>query len=198
MTGVMRRGLWWLMLAVVIAVVDQGTKYLALSELPVREAVPVFPFLNFTLTSNPGGAFSFLSNQEGWQRWFFIVVSVVVSAVLIKWLLSLRVGHRTLALALTLVLGGALGNLSDRIILGEVTDYIDVYYVKDFFGEDLGEQTARGSFWKGYLYRGNVYHAGKYYENVFYRGWHWPAFNVADSAIFIGALLLFVVIFRSD
>ena len=182
----------------VLVIVDQWTKYLALNSLSVGESVAVFPYVNLTLTSNPGGAFSLLSDQGGWQRWFFIGISTIVSGVLFVWLQKLRHHQVVLALALSLILGGAVGNLWDRVSLGQVTDYVDAYYVRDFYGEDLADGYSVGSVWQGYLYRGAVYHDGDYHDDAYYRGWHWPAFNVADSAIFIGAILLFMVACRSE
>ena len=196
MSGENSWGGWWLLLSVITIVLDQWTKHLASTGLPVHESVPVLPYLNFTLTSNPGGAFSFLSTQGGWQRWLFVAVSTLVSCVLVVWLLKLRRGQALLALALSLVLGGAVGNLWDRVVLGEVTDYVDAYYIKEFHGEHIAGVPSDGSLLDGYLYRGNVYHDGSYHYDVYYRGWHWPAFNVADSAIFIGAILLLMFSFR--
>ena len=179
-------------------VLDQWTKHLAVSGLPFREPVPVFPYLNLTLTSNPGGAFSFLSDEGGWQRWFFVAVSTAVSVVLATWILKIRRGQTLLVLALSLVLGGAIGNLWDRVRLGEVTDFVDAYYVKGFYGQRIAGELSPSSFWEGYVYRGNVYHEGSYHYGVYYRGWHWPAFNVADSAIFVGAMTLLIVAFRRE
>ena len=109
-------------------------------------------FLNWTLAFNTGAAFSFLHDAGGWQRWLFSVLAVGVSAVLIVWLRRLPRGEWRTALPLALVIGGALGNLVDRVRFGRVTDFIEVYYQQ----------------------------------------WSWPAFNVADSAISVGAVLLIV------
>jgi signal peptidase II len=108
------------------------------------------PFLDLHKVYNPGAAFSFLSDASGWQRWFFVGLTLFVSLVLIAWLRRLQAGQERLALALALILGGAAGNLIDRVVYGYVIDFIDLYY---------------GDF-------------------------HWPVFNVADSAITLGAGLL--------
>lgn len=140
----------WLWLSLLIIVADQATKYLADSLLTWGQPVPLLPSLNFTLLYNKGAAFSFLGDAGGWQRWLFIVLALGVSGVLLAWLRRLNADQTRMALALALILGGAVGNVVDRILLGHVIDFIDVYYAD----------------------------------------WHWPAFNVADSAIFVGAVLL--------
>ena len=139
----------WLWLAGIVILLDQLTKWIALGALRPGETRYVAPFWNWVLTFNPGAAFSFLADAGGWQRWFFTVVSLAVSA----WIVTLLRQHSSefrLSLALTLVLGGALGNVIDRIRFGAVVDFIQ-------------------------------WHAAGYY---------WPAFNVADSAITLGAGLL--------
>ena len=140
----------WLWVSLLVLVADQATKYYAEAQLVFAQPVPVFPSLNITLLYNTGAAFSFLSDAGGWQRWFFVVLAVGVSGVLVVWLSRVPAQQKRLAIALALILGGAVGNVVDRILLGHVIDFIDVYY---------------GS-------------------------WHWPAFNIADSAIFVGAVLL--------
>ena len=144
---IMWRYLW---VAVVVFVLDQLTK-LATTEFLLRHGeIPLTPFLNLVLVHNTGAAFGFLSSAGGWQNIFFIIVAVAAS-VFILWMISrLDNKDRLLVVALMLVLGGALGNLTDRLIHGYVIDFIDVYYAI----------------------------------------WHWPAFNVADSAITIGAVIL--------
>ena len=142
----------WLMLAVAIIVLDQLTKMAVRETLSLHEIVPIAPFLNLTLVHNTGAAFSFLNDAGGWQRWLFIGLAFAVSAGIVVWLLRHGDERSWYTLALTLVLGGAVGNLCDRLTLGYVIDFIDVYY----------------------------------------QDWHWPAFNVADSAISIGAALLLV------
>ncbi len=140
----------WLWLSVVVIALDQLTKALASAHLVLQKPVAVIPFLNLTLMHNTGAAFSFLGTEGGWQRWLFVVIALAVSGGLLWWLHRLPKGETWLAVALALVLGGALGNVWDRIALGYVVDFIDVYYGQ----------------------------------------WHWPAFNVADSAITLGAVLL--------
>lgn len=140
----------WYLLAVLIVVLDQLTKQWVSSSFSYGESLELLPFLNLTLVHNMGAAFSFLSDAGGWQRWFFAIVSLLVSVVLIVWLSRLPARQYLLATALALVLGGAVGNLWDRVFLGYVVDFVVVYYQK----------------------------------------YHWPAFNVADTAITIGAILL--------
>ena len=137
-------------LALLVLAVDQATKLWAAGTLDYGMPVTVLPFFNLTLVHNTGAAFSFLADAGGWQRIFFIVVSGVVSLVLAAWLWRLPRDARLLGIALALVLGGAVGNLVDRVAYGYVIDFLD-------------------------------FHAA---------GWHWPAFNVADSAISCGVVLL--------
>jgi signal peptidase II len=139
----------WLWVAATVIFFDQVSKWLVLGTLQPGESRYVAPFFNWVLTFNPGAAFSFLSDAGGWQRWFFTVLALGVSA----WIVSMLRQNTTefrLSLALTLVLGGAIGNVIDRIRFGAVVDFIQ-------------------------------WHVAGYY---------WPAFNVADSAITIGAILL--------
>lgn len=139
----------WYGLAGLVVVLDQLSKWVALENIRYGEVIYVAPFWNWVLTYNPGAAFSFLADQPGWQRWFFTVLALVVSA----WIaLELRksTGQKLLCLALALVMGGALGNVVDRVRFGAVVDFIQ-------------------------------WHAA---------GFYWPAFNVADSAITVGAILL--------
>jgi len=139
----------WLALAGVIVVIDQVTKYLVVRSFALGESVVLTSFFNLVLVLNPGAAFSFLSDQAGWQRGFFIAIALAASA----WIVYLLVKHprdRLFALALTLVLAGAVGNVIDRILVGAVVDFLDFHAL----------------------------------------GYHWPAFNVADSAITCGAVLL--------
>ena len=140
----------WYLLACLIVVFDQLTKYWVSSVFSYGETLELLPVLNLTLVHNLGAAFSFLSDAGGWQRWFFAIVSLVVSIVLVVWLYRLPARQTLLASALALVLGGAIGNLWDRVVLGYVIDFIDVHYQQ----------------------------------------YHWPAFNVADAAITLGAVLL--------
>ncbi|MBL8407552.1 MAG: lipoprotein signal peptidase [Candidatus Accumulibacter sp.] len=139
----------WLWLAGIIVGLDQISKWLVLAWLQPGDSIYVAPFFNWVLTFNPGAAFSFLSDAGGWQRWFFTVLSLSISA----WIISILPRHSAefrLSLALTLILGGALGNVIDRLRFGAVIDFIQ-------------------------------WHAA---------GFYWPAFNIADSAICIGALLM--------
>jgi signal peptidase II len=142
----MFRLLW---IPVVVGVADQVTKYLALQHLRNAE-IPLAPFLKFSLAFNTGAAFSFLSDAGGWQNLFFVAVAFVVSIVILFMVRRLGASDTQVAVGLMLVLGGAAGNVIDRLRFGYVVDFIDVYY----------------------------------------RSWHWPTFNVADSAITIGAVLL--------
>ncbi len=144
-----------LILALVILVLDLTTKRLVESELVYGQQILLTSFFNLVLTYNAGAAFSFLSNESGWQRWFFSGIATCAS-VLIIYLLRKHTSEKLFCVALSLILGGALGNLWDRITLGYVVDFLDFHY----------------------------------------SGYHWPAFNVADSSIFVGALLLIFESFR--
>ena len=151
MQRVTPNALSWLILSAVVIVLDQISKWLALAELQPYEPVAVIDgLLNWMLAFNPGAAFSFLADSGGWQRWFFTVLAIVVSAVLVVWLSRTARNHWREAVPLALIIGGAIGNVIDRVRLGHVVDLIDVY-------------------------------VGQY---------HWPAFNIADSAICIGAVAL--------
>lgn len=120
-------------LAVCMIALDQGSKYLASTHLEYARPHPVFSWFNLTLHHNEGAAFSFLSTAGGWQRWFFAVLAVAVSAGLVWWIRELRRGQTMIALGLALVLGGALGNLVDRLLLGYVVDFISVHYQGWYF-----------------------------------------------------------------
>ena len=115
-------------LVLLVLALDQATKLWAASALDYGVPVPLLPFFNLTLVHNTGAAFSFLADAGGWQRLFFIVLSSVVSLVLVVWIWRLPSTMRLLGIALALVLGGALGNLVDRIAYGYVVDFIDLYY----------------------------------------------------------------------
>lgn len=117
----------WVGLAGVVFILDQASKYAALKYL-ARSEIAVSPFLNLVLTYNTGAAFGFLNDAGGWQNAFFITVAIVVSAMIVYMLRQLRSDQRLIAVALMLVLGGALGNLLDRIRFGHVVDFIDFYY----------------------------------------------------------------------
>jgi len=142
----------WFILALVVIVIDQASKYWASVDLIPYHPVSVFPMLNFTLAYNTGAAFSFLSNTGEWHRWFFAAFSLFMSMALIIWILRSPSSARLQILALSLILGGAIGNLIDRAFFGYVIDFIDTYY--------------------------------KHY--------HWTVFNLADSAICVGAFLLLI------
>jgi signal peptidase II len=144
-----RRVAPWLAVAAVIVAADQATKALVQASLAPGERIQVIPFADLVLVFNTGAAFSFLAGAGGWQRGFFIVIAFAAIA-LIGWLLVRHAGERLFCAGLALILGGAIGNLWDRIALGHVVDFV-------------------------------LLHAG---------GWHFPAFNVADSAITVGAALL--------
>lgn len=123
----------WFVLSVVIVLLDQWTKGLASAQLQYARPVQVLPVFNLTLQHNPGAAFSFLSSAGGWQRWFFTAVAVVASVVLSVWLTRLKSGQWLLALSLAMILGGAVGNLWDRVVLGYVVDFISVHYEDWYF-----------------------------------------------------------------
>jgi signal peptidase II len=122
----------WLWLAALVVLADQASKFAASSLLEYARPVTLLPWFDFTLHHNRGAAFSFLSDAGGWQRWFFAVLALAVSAMIVLWLRSLRAGQRLLPLGLALVLGGALGNLIDRLWLGYVVDFISVHY-RDYY-----------------------------------------------------------------
>jgi signal peptidase II len=144
----------WLLLSLLVIALDQLTKQFALTALEPVGSIAVVPgFLNWTLAFNPGAAFSFLAGEAGWQRWLFTALAIVVSFVLAFWLARMSRRDWRNAVPLALIIGGALGNLIDRLRLGHVIDFIHVHY---------------------------------------YQQWNYPAFNIADSAICIGAMLLIV------
>ena len=146
----------WLWLSLVVIALDQATKFLATRFLDLYERVDVLPVLDFTLLHNTGAAFSMLAGASGWQRWFFIGLAGAVSVMLLVWIWRTPRGEKLLPLALSLVLGGALGNVIDRIAHGYVVDFIHVHWGASYV----------------------------------------PAFNIADSAITIGAGLLILDAFR--
>lgn len=118
----------WLFLSLLLIVLDQWTKALATANLAYAVPVPVVPMLNWTLVHNYGGAFSFLSDHAGWQRWFFLILASGITLVLLEWLRRSPARLWALCLPLALLIGGAIGNLIDRVRLGYVVDFIDVYY----------------------------------------------------------------------
>lgn len=139
----------WLAVSLVVLVADQATKIAVLREFALHESVAVTSFFNLVLVYNRGAAFSFLAGASGWQREFFMAVAVIAS-VWVVYLLRKHWRERLFSFSLSLILGGAVGNLIDRVLYGAVVDFLD-------------------------------FHA---------YGYHWPAFNVADSAITCGAVLL--------
>lgn len=140
---------WWLALALLVIVLDQFTKVLTLSFFAYGESREITSFFNLVRVHNTGAAFSFLAGASGWQRWFFIGLGLVAS-VAIVWMLRRHPDQRLFCLAVTLILGGALGNVIDRAVHGYVVDMLDFHAL----------------------------------------GWHFPAFNLADSAITLGAACL--------
>jgi signal peptidase II len=119
----------WMAVAAVIVVADQATKWAIIEWVSLYEKVPLNSFINLTHQRNTGAAFSFLADAGGWQRWFFIGLATVVSAIIVIWLWRIRRERQAvLAAGLALVLGGAIGNLIDRISLGYVTDFIQVWF----------------------------------------------------------------------
>ena len=139
----------WLGIALGVLVLDQLTKYGITRTFTLHEMVEVAPFFNLVLVYNSGAAFSLLSDAAGWQRELFIVIALSAS-IWIAWLLRKHSGETLFCLALSLILGGAVGNVIDRVLIGAVVDFLDFHAL----------------------------------------GYHWPAFNVADSAISCGAVLL--------
>ncbi len=117
----------WLFLSAFVFVCDQWTKLLALKYLDWHIAHPILPFLNFTLAYNTGAAFSFLGDASGWQRWLFVSIALLATLVALSWLLHLHENEHALPFSLALIIGGALGNVWDRIHVGYVIDFIDVY-----------------------------------------------------------------------
>ncbi|MGB5652013.1 MAG: signal peptidase II [Sedimenticolaceae bacterium] len=145
----MLRLLW---ISVVVVVLDQFSKFWMLASFDEYEVLTVWPVFNLTLVFNTGAAFSFLSDAGGWQRWFFVAIGVVVSAVMVVWLGKLQARERLTAYGLAFVIGGAIGNLIDRVWLGKVVDFLQWHW----------------------------------------QDWYWPSFNLADSAITLGVVLLLI------
>ena len=158
------RGKWanlpWLAVSAVVVLLDQLTKIWALQALRYAEPVPVIPGLNWTLVYNRGGAFSLFHSADGWQTVFFLAVACTISVVLLAWLWREPARGWLPRVPIVMIIGGAVGNVIDRLRYGHVIDFIDVY-VSD---------------------------------------WHWPAFNIADSAISVGVVLLlaYEVFFRGS
>lgn len=139
----------WLGIAILVIVLDHLSKWWVSSTMELHQAIPIWPFFSLVRVHNYGAAFSFLADAGGWQRWFFIVIGIVATIIIVR-LLKTHAHEPRMAWALALVLGGALGNVIDRVILGYVVDFLYLYY----------------------------------------REFAWPAFNIADSAISIGAAML--------
>ena len=124
-----RRYIAWMVVALLVVLVDQGTKWAVVEWIHLYGKVPINSFLNLTHQQNSGAAFSFLAGASGWQRWFFVVLATGVSAVIAVWLWRIRTeGPLVLMAGLSLVLGGAVGNLIDRARLGYVTDFVQVWF----------------------------------------------------------------------
>lgn len=143
-------GLRFLWISALVVALDLWSKYEIIGNMALSESIQILPFFNLTYVRNYGAAFSFLHDASGWQRWFFTAIAITVSAVILWWLKQSDKQQKLLPVAFCFILGGALGNVYDRLIHGFVIDFLDFY---------VGE-------------------------------WSWPAFNIADSAIFIGAALL--------
>lgn len=125
-----KTGLYWLLLSIFVIILDQISKQLVLQHLQMHEPLYLLPMLNFTLSYNPGAAFNFLGDASGWQRWLFTGVALAVSVGIIAWLRNLNMATRInlwTGVGLSLILGGAVGNLIDRIIYGYVIDFIDFH-----------------------------------------------------------------------
>ncbi|ADN00106.1 signal peptidase II [Dickeya dadantii] len=143
-------GLRWLWLAALVLVVDLGSKQWVMTHFQLGESVPLVPFFNFTYAHNYGAAFSFLADKGGWQRWLFAVIALVIIVALLAMMHRSSASQKLNNIAYSLIIGGAIGNLADRLVHGYVIDFLDFYV-------------------------GN---------------WHYPTFNLADSAIVVGALLI--------
>ncbi|MDR9436085.1 MAG: signal peptidase II [Thiohalophilus sp.] len=158
----------WLWLTAVVVVLDQVSKLIASAYLTLHQPIELMPMFNLTLMHNSGAAFSFLSDAGGWQRWFFTLVAIIISIVIFIWIKRLRHEHLQAA-SLALILGGAVGNLIDRLLHGYVVDFLDVYYrgancLPMFFTWTRGGEAEC----------------------------HWPAFNLADAAITLGVVLILI------
>jgi signal peptidase II len=140
----------WLWVSLCVIIIDQATKQIAEAQLTAHQAVNVMPYFDWYLTYNTGAAFSLLADAGGWQRWFFTIIAIVVSGVIVQWIRKLPGDEILTAISLSLILGGAIGNLIDRILLGHVVDYIQI--------------------WLGSI--------------------AFPALNIADAAISVGAVAL--------
>jgi signal peptidase II len=148
----------WLWLSFFVVILDQATKALVIGTVKVQDSIALLPILDLVYLENTGAAFSIFAQASGWQRWFFIGLALCVSLVLMIWLRRIRADHTMLAIGLSLVLGGALGNVIDRVMHGYVVDFIYFHW----------------------------------------RTWYFPAFNLADTAISVGAGCLLIDAFRES
>ncbi|WP_026377019.1 signal peptidase II [Aestuariibacter salexigens] len=148
------RFLW---IAVLAFIADQWSKTAVVNSMELYQSIQLTGFFNLTYVHNYGAAFSFLHQAGGWQRWLFTAIAIVVSGLILWWLKQTNRQQVLLPCAFSFILGGALGNVYDRVVHGYVIDFLDFYYQQ----------------------------------------WHWPAFNIADSAIFIGASLLIIDMFKN-
>lgn len=148
-------GLRFVWISIIAIVLDQWTKTAIVDAMFIGESIQILPFFNLTYVHNYGAAFSFLYDAGGWQRYFLGAIATVVSGVIIWWLYKASKSQVLMCIAFAFILGGAIGNLIDRVLHGYVIDFLDFYV--------------------------NTY--------------HWPAFNIADSSIFIGAVLLIIDMF---
>ncbi|MCW8107360.1 signal peptidase II [Alteromonas ponticola] len=155
LNSITQTGLRFLWISILVLILDQWTKITIMKAMDLYQSIQVLPFFNLTYVRNYGAAFSFLSDAGGWQRWFFTAIAGAVSIAILWWLKQSPKQQRLLPVAFAFILGGALGNVYDRLAYGYVVDFLDFY---------VGQ-------------------------------WHWPAFNIADSAIFIGAGLLIIDMF---
>lgn len=146
----------WLGIALLIIVADQLTKTLIIGSFELGDSRTITSFFNLVRVHNPGAAFSFLADASGWQRWFFVGLGLVATVVIV-WMLKNHGGQRLFSLALALILGGALGNVIDRLLHGHVIDFLQFHW--DWLAP--------------------MFHGG-----------YFPSFNIADSAITVGAILL--------
>ncbi len=153
----LKSGLLWLPITLIVFVLDQWTKVIATQTLKIHDAIEVNTYLNWTLMHNEGMAFSFLADQSGWQRWGISIMALAIVIWLLIWLYNNKCEMKMVNLGLVLIIGGAVGNTYDRLTLGYVIDFIEAHYAEHY----------------------------------------WPAFNVADSAISLGAFLLILDLFFS-
>jgi len=140
----------WLWISLLVVILDQASKQFAEAQLTPHQAVNLMPYFDWYLTYNTGAAFSFLADAGGWQRWLFTAIAIIMSVLIVQWIRKLPAEDTLAAISLSLILGGAIGNLIDRVYLGHVIDYIQI--------------------WLG--------------------AYPFPAFNIADAAISVGAVLL--------